>query len=110
MNRIVKCQGNPPPSKRFCQALEMALERSQHHKRAGNFEFWTSSWGPPHDEPVWATRQQATTRGGGHLRRVAPDLLPKARLLTRALVKFIRGPIWPLPQGMLPDAPTAVSS
>ena len=32
-------------------------------EKTGNADFWPAAWGPPHDEPFWATRQQATTRG-----------------------------------------------
>ena len=48
-------------------------------KNTLGFAFWISSLGPPHDEPFWATRQQATTRGeatsggGGGLATDFPD-------------------------------------
>ena len=61
----------------------------------GNFEFWTSSWGPPHDEPVWATRQQATTRGGGHFWR------GPSKAARQGLVKFST-----LPRGIPACSPT----
>ena len=32
-------------------------------EKTGNADSWPAAWGPLRDEPFWATRQQATTRG-----------------------------------------------
>ena len=46
MNHIVKCQGNPPPSKRFCQALEMPL-RGHSTRKCGKFRVLDLILGTP---------------------------------------------------------------
>ena len=64
------CLRVPQPSKRFCQSCINAFARSERHKMRENPIFRSLPGDPPpHDEPFWATRQQATKRGEALSRR-----------------------------------------
>ena len=73
------CRGRPSPARRLRQRQPNASARLQKCPRhvgtlenAGKSDFWAPSWGPPHDEPIWATRQHSTTRGKAPFWRGCP--------------------------------------
>ena len=61
-----------------------------------NRDLEASFWGPPHDEPFWATRQHSTTRGEPPFqRRGLAQLLGAGQTGRKAIYQAV----WPLSQG-----------